>query len=240
MMRAALVFLTVIGRSTAPTRRSLIWFPVIGALIGLAVGGVWTGTSHAWPVMVAAALTVAFDALLTGGLHWDGLADSGDGLLPALETERRLEVMTDPRIGAFGALAIAFVLLLRYSALLAGPVGVWIVAALWCASRALAVVVMSAGRYARSQGMADAFFATGGQRSQTAVATASLGLAISVPLSLIDRPGHGAAAIGAELATFGAMTWFANRRLAGYTGDVLGAQIVLGETIGLLVWAARW
>jgi cobalamin synthase len=68
----------------------------------------------------------------------------------------------------------------------------------------------------------------------------AVGLAISLPLALIDRPGHGAAALGAELLTIGGLTWLASRRLGGYTGDVLGAQIVLGETVGLLLWSAHW
>lgn len=239
-MRAALSFLTIAGRSQTPTAETLPWFPVIGALIGLAVGAIWVGAGHAWPVAVAAALALSADAVLTGGLHWDGLADTGDGLLPALPQERRIAVMTDPRIGAFGALTVGITLLLRFTTLGVGPSSAWIITALWCMSRAAVAVVVVFGRYARGEGLASAFHASTGSRRGRAVIITLVALAISLPLALITRPGHGAAALGAEVTTIAGVTWLASRRLGGYTGDVLGAQIVLGETAGLLLWCARW
>ncbi|HVW82211.1 MAG TPA: adenosylcobinamide-GDP ribazoletransferase [Mycobacteriales bacterium] len=239
-MRSALSFLTIAGRARTPSDRTLIWFPVVGALIGLAVGGIWVGTMHAWPPVVAAAIVLAADAVLTGGLHWDGLADCGDGLLPPLDRQRRLDVMSDPRVGAFGVLAIAALGLLRFAVLAAGPAKVWIVAALWCASRTVAALVTLLGRYARPGGLATGFQVEPAARVTPAALVAVLGIVISVVLALLDRPGHGVAALGAELLTMVAVTCLAYRRLGGYTGDVLGAQIVLGETAGLLLWAARW
>jgi adenosylcobinamide-GDP ribazoletransferase len=240
MMRSALSFLTIAGRATAPSPSTLLSFPVVGALLGLAVGGIWVGANHAWAGVVAAAVTLAADAVLTGGLHWDGLADTGDGLLAALPSERRLEVMADPRIGAFGVLTVAVVVLLRYSALATGPAVVWVIASLWCLSRTAVAVVALAGRYARDDGIATAFVSGLGARGWRVLSVAALGLAVSLPLALVDRPGHGIAALGAAAATTGALAWLAVRRLGGFTGDVLGAQIVLGETVGLLLWAARW
>ncbi|HEX3898709.1 MAG TPA: adenosylcobinamide-GDP ribazoletransferase [Mycobacteriales bacterium] len=239
-MRSALSFLTIAGRSSPPTVATLTWFPVVGTLVGLAVGGIWVGAEHAWPLVVAAAVTVAADSLLTGGLHWDGLADTGDGLLPPLSVERRLDVMRDPRVGAFGVLSVAVVIMLRFATLAAGPAKVWIVAALWCLARTAAALVVLLGRYARDEGMAGAFQPATGSRRWRAGAVGALGLVISVPLALLDRPGHGAAALGAELLTISSLGWLAHRRLGGYTGDILGAQIVLGETVGLLLWSARW
>jgi adenosylcobinamide-GDP ribazoletransferase len=239
-MRSALAFLTIAGRASSPAAGTLAWFPVVGALLGLAVGGVWVGAGHAWPLAVAAALALAADAILTGGLHWDGLADTGDGLLPALPVERRLAVMADPRIGAFGAVTVAVMVLLRFVTLGAGPASAWIIAALWCLSRATVALVVLFGSYARSEGLASAFHDTRRPRRGRALIVVVLGLAIAVPLALIKRPGHGLAALGAEVAAIAGLAWFAERRLGGYTGDVLGAQIVLGETIGLLLWSARW
>src|SRR3954451_21883132 len=112
-MRRALAFLTPlpVGRAGAPDRRSLAWVPVVGALIGLALGGIWWGAEHIWPPAVAAALVVLADLALTGMLHMDGLVDSADGLLPHAPTEGheeeggrqwRLDVMQQADIGAFG------------------------------------------------------------------------------------------------------------------------------------------
>jgi adenosylcobinamide-GDP ribazoletransferase len=238
-MRRAMGFLTVLGGASPPRPDAVLWFPIVGALLGLAVGGVWVGAGHAWPIVVAAAVAVTADALLTGGLHYDGLADTGDGLLPALSSERRLAAMTDPHVGAFGLLALVLVGLLRFAALAGGPAKVWIVAALWCASRAAAAVVLLVGRYARAEGLATAFRDAGSARLRAAVVIV-VGLVVSVPLAIVDRPGHGLAALGAAVVVAVGLVGVAHRRLGGYTGDVLGAGIVLGETAGLLVWSARW
>src|SRR5262249_51241339 len=102
-MRRALSFLTPFGGAAHPAPSALAWFPVVGALIGLGVGAVWWGARRAWPSPAAAAIALIADAALTGMLHLDGLADAADGLLPPLPRARRLEVMADPRLGAFGA-----------------------------------------------------------------------------------------------------------------------------------------
>jgi adenosylcobinamide-GDP ribazoletransferase len=238
-MRRAMGFLTVLGGAAPPSADAVLWFPIVGALLGLAVGGVWVGAGHAWPIVVAAAVPVAVDAALTGGLHYDGLADTGDGLLPALSAERRLVAMTDPHVGAFGLLALVVVVLLRFAAFAGGPAKVWIVAALWCASRAAAAVVLLVGRYARVEGLATAFRDAGSIRLRLA-AVLVIASAVSVPLAVVDRPGHGVAALGAAVVVVAGVVGVAHRRLGGYTGDVLGAGIVLGETAGLLVWTARW
>lgn len=237
-MRGALGFLTVLGRSAAPGPASLPWFPVVGVLLGLAVGLTWAGAEHVWPPLVAAAVVVAVDAVLTGGLHLDGLADSGDGLLPALLRDRRLAVMSDPRVGAFGVLCLATVLLLRWSALASAPVCVPVLAGLWCASRSLAAGAVLTQPYARAEGLASAFRAHRRKAPRTAVVVV-LGLAISGPLCLLGGTA-GAAALGAGLLGGAGVVAFARRRLGGYTGDVLGAAVVTTETVGLLVLAARW
>src|SRR5205085_224245 len=88
-------------------RRTLAWFPVVGALIGTVLGGVWWGAERLWPVPVAAALVVAADLALTGMLHFDGLMDSADGLLPHLTRDRRLDVMPQPDVGALAVALLA-------------------------------------------------------------------------------------------------------------------------------------
>src|SRR6476661_1157229 len=136
-MRRALAFLTPLGRATVPDQRTMSWFPVVGALVGTVVGCVWWGSDRLWPPAVAAALTIAADLALTGMLHFDGLADSADGLLPHMPRERRLEVMRKPDIGGFGVTAAGAVLFLRWSLLASIHPSVILIAALWCASRTL-------------------------------------------------------------------------------------------------------
>lgn len=237
-MRGALTFLTVLGRSAVPGPACLPWFPVVGALIGLVVGLAWLGADQLWPPLVGAAVVVAIDALVTGGLHLDGLTDSGDGLLPALARDRRLAVMSDPRVGAFGVLCLAIVLLLRWSALASAPVCVPALAALWCASRSLAAVAVLTQPYARAEGLASAFRADVGAGRRTALVVV-LGLGISGSLCLLGGNAALAALVAGLLGGAGVVA-FARHRVGGYTGDVLGAAVVTTETVGLLVLAARW
>ncbi|MDQ4089145.1 MAG: adenosylcobinamide-GDP ribazoletransferase, partial [Actinomycetota bacterium] len=78
-MRRALSFLTPLGGPVAPSPAALPWFPVVGAVLGLTLGGVWWLADRLWVAPVAAAVVVAADLALTGMLHFDGLVDSADG-----------------------------------------------------------------------------------------------------------------------------------------------------------------
>ena len=85
-------------------------FPVVGALIGAAVGLLCLGLRIVGvPDLPAAALAVAATAIVTGGLHEDGLADVADGFGGGSDAQkRRLEIMRDSRIGTYGVCASSF------------------------------------------------------------------------------------------------------------------------------------
>jgi adenosylcobinamide-GDP ribazoletransferase len=233
-VRRALAFLTPIGRGEPPTAATYDWFPLVGAVIGLAVGGVWWGAGEVWPPLVAAALALAADLALTGMLHVDGLADSADGLLPHLPRERRLSVMAAPDVGAFGVTVVVVVLLVRFAAFASTGSEPLVVAGLWCASRTVMAVAARSLRYARGTGLASAFL------GRPALPVAVLGAALAVTLAIVGDGVEGAAAVLAAVAGGGAVLRLGVRRLGGYTGDILGAAGVVGETAGLLVLAARW
>jgi adenosylcobinamide-GDP ribazoletransferase len=88
---------------------------------------------------------------------------------------------------------------------------------------------------ARPAGLASPFAAGRGGRWVVLA-----GLALSAGLAVAWRPGPGAVAVAAGTMAAGGVVWLAWRRIGGYTGDVLGAAGVVGETVGLLVAAARW
>src|SRR5688572_19455932 len=82
-VKDALSLLTTLGRRGGGlSARALPWFPVVGLALGGLLGGWWWLAEHWWPVAVAAVLVVFADLALTGMLHFDGLADSADALLP--------------------------------------------------------------------------------------------------------------------------------------------------------------
>lgn len=246
-MKAAIGFLTVVGGPSAPSARALPWFPVVGMLVGSAVGASWWAASQVWPPAVAAAVAVAADLVVTGALHFDGLADSADGLLaPGVDRERRLEIMASPGMGAFALAAGAAVLLLRWASLSAQEPSVLLVAGLWGTSRAAMALVVARGRPARHGGLASAFGQPGmGRRSGRSGQAVRAGLGIgglgaAAVLALGGRGAAGVLACGGVLVGVAAVVALGRRRLGGYTGDVIGAGAVVGETLGLLVGAARW
>jgi adenosylcobinamide-GDP ribazoletransferase len=238
-MRRALAFLTPLGGPATPSPAALAWFPVVGAALGLALGAVWWAAAEVWPPAVAAAVVVVADLALTGMLHLDGLVDTADGLLPHLDRERRLEVMADPRAGAFGVGVAGSVLLVRWVALSALSPRALLLGGLWCASRSAMALTTATVPYARPSGLAAAFVAGPGRRRTTEVAVAA-GLAGALGLGALGRGWGGAAAVAAVVAGAAGVVLLARRRLGGFTGDVLGAAGIVGETAGLLVAAARW
>jgi adenosylcobinamide-GDP ribazoletransferase len=238
-MRRALAFLTLFGGAAAPAPSALVWFPLVGALIGLGLGGIWWGADRLWPPLVTAALVVAADLVVTGLLHVDGLADSADGLIAPMTRVRRLDVMADPSTGAFGVATVVVVLMLRVAALSTITPAPLLLAGLWCASRTVMAVIARTLPYARSVGLVTAFL--GGRPLPLAVLGTLLASALAILGSghLVSR-AIGVLAVGGCLAAGGLVAAFAHRRIGGFTGDVLGAAGLIGETVGLLVLAARW
>jgi adenosylcobinamide-GDP ribazoletransferase len=243
-MRAALGFLTVVGGAAPPDRRATAWFGPVGALVGLAVGGVWWAAGELWSPMVAAVLAVATDAVLTGMLHLDGLADAADGLLPPVDRARRLAIMAAPDVGAFGVTALVLVQGARVAALATMTPDPLLVAALWAAARAGMALTMAKVPYVRDRGTASVF-----TREHDDAGTDDAPLAVSALATLVVAAAVVVAATGVlpgfataagAVAGFGAVVALAIRRVGGYTGDVLGAAGVVGETAGLLLAAARW
>jgi adenosylcobinamide-GDP ribazoletransferase len=233
-MRAALGFLTVVGGAAAPDRRAAAWFAPVGALVGLAVGLVWSGAAELWPPLLAAVLAVGADAVLTGMLHLDGLADAADGLLPPVDRARRLAIMAAPDVGAFGLVALLVVLLARVAALAALTPDPLLVAGLWAGARAGMALTMALVPYARAGGAASGF----ADRRTGPPALAGAG-ALAVVVATAGG-WAGVATAGALVAGFAAVVGLAVHRLGGYTGDVLGAAGVVAETVGLVAAAARW
>jgi len=204
-------------------------------LAGLAVAGigaltyaiaVWLGLA-AGP---AAALALAAMVLATGALHEDGLSDVADGFGGGRDRERKLEIMRDSRIGAYGAAALALSLLMRWNALAEIHGGWSVLAALVAAhgaSRGLLGVFMHGLPPARSDGLSAG---AGSVSRQTAMAGAALGALALLPLGL---DGFVSAAILLALV-FVAFAALCRRQIGGQTGDTAGALQQLAEIVVLL------
>jgi adenosylcobinamide-GDP ribazoletransferase len=233
-MSDALSLLTTFGRRGGELRPgALPWFPVVGAVLGAVLGGSWWLADRLWFEPLAAAIVVTIDLALTGMLHFDGLADSADGLLPHATRERRLAIMRAPDVGAFGVVIVALVLVLQVSALATRSVSIPLLIGVWAAARALIAGVPAFMNYARDAGMASGLLERAPRWPVLVIAPATAVAAIGTGVA-------GAAGVVVGVAAGAGVLFVARRRLGGFTGDVLGAAIVVVETVALVVAAARW
>lgn len=97
--------------------RSLLFYPVIGLLIGLVLFAV-ASFLHVLPVVLLSTIILVIWILLTGGLHLDGLADTADAWVGGFgDKENTLRIMKDPACGTFGVLSLIVICLIKWSAL---------------------------------------------------------------------------------------------------------------------------
>jgi adenosylcobinamide-GDP ribazoletransferase len=242
-LKAAAIFFTRVpiahdgSLTLADLRRAWRAVPAVGALIGLAGGIVFA--LALWlhlPAVAAALLAVLATAALTGALHEDGLADVADGMGGG-DPDRRIEIMRDSRIGAYGALALASSVGLRAAALaaIAGPGGaILALVAAHAVSRAAIPAVMSRFPPASEEGLG--FNAGTPERLSLAVA---VGFAAVLALIALG-PAAGVWALIAAAAAAVAVAALAQRLFRGYTGDVLGATQQAAEIAVLLAAAANF
>ena len=205
-------------------------WPLAGALVGLlaALAGS-IALMLGVPVELAAGLAITVQVIATGAMHEDGLADCADGFWGGHDTERRLEIMRDSRIGTFGVIAICLSVLLRWSLLATlfstGAVFGPIVAAA-ALSRVPMVALMCWLDPARPGGLAAS---VGRPDPETLVLAAAAGLLLA--LLFTGFAALPAAAI-AVLIGWG-VARIAMAKIKGQTGDVLGASQQLAE-LGIL------
>lgn len=243
-MLAALAFLTPlpVGAGRRPTGRTLLWFPLVGALLGGVLGVLWRLLDRVTlgQGLLVAILLVAADLALTGALHLDGLVDSADGLFAPVEggerRARRLAIMAGPEIGTFGLATGVLALLLRVASIaqLPSPRPLLLIG-LWCASRTVMACVAAALPYARLEGGVASAFLEG---MPEALIIGIPGVLLAVAAAAGDGI-RGPLAVMAGLVAALGVALFARRRIGGFTGDVLGACGFVCETVGLIVATAR-
>jgi adenosylcobinamide-GDP ribazoletransferase len=225
--------------------RAILWLPGIGLLLGGLGAGVMlaagslnsTGPGR----LLGAALAVAVIAVLTGGLHLDGLADTADGLGSRRPAAAALDIMRRSDIGPMGVGALVLVLLIQVTAVAAIPRLPLAAAALVLAevTGRVSVVVATSSPAARPGGFGAlvADRTTAAERALTvgalACAVAAAGVTASGPALAL----RGLAAVVAGLLAGWLLQRTARRRLGGMTGDVFGAILQVGATAALVAAA---
>ncbi|MBX7265961.1 adenosylcobinamide-GDP ribazoletransferase [Micromonospora sp. Llam7] len=237
--RLALTTLTIlpmragrIDRGTAGTAMALA--PAVGALLGVPLAGVLLLLDTVTAPLVAAGITVAAGALLTRGLHLDGLADTVDALGSYRRGPAALEIMKKPDVGPFGVVALVLVLLVQAAALaeLAGRSRPAVFAAVVTATAAGRLGVALACRRgvpaARPEGLGALVAGTIGP---VALLAGTAAVAVPAVAAVPERPWQGPLAVLVALAVAAGLLRHVVRRLGGITGDVLGATVELVTTL---------
>lgn len=217
-------------------------FPFAGIVIGFvpALALLLLLGLHADPLM-AALIALSIQVLATGALHEDGLADTADGIGGGKSREHSLVIMKDSRIGTYGAIALILSFAIRAAALAAIARHA---TPLTSALAIPAVAALSRGAIAwhwqrLPPAKADGVAASTGQPDETAmqIALASAGLVAA----LLIWPAFGLRPLVASLLAPGiaglAFTAFIRRKLAGHTGDTLGAMQQICEIASLCALA---
>jgi cobalamin 5'-phosphate synthase/cobalamin synthase len=236
---AAVAFLTRIpvGRwvafSSQDVSRSAAWFPTVGALLGgLECLAAWLLRPNL-PAMVTAVFLVAFDVLLTGALHYDGLADSADGFGGGKSRDDILRIMRDHAIGSYGGVALVLAIGMKVAALaavLGGAAWPLAIVAAPMLGRWAILLLSAALPYARQS----ASVVVGMGRKALVWGSLFTGLALA-----LGRDPHLWAAAAVVLLLAAILGLYFRHKVGGVTGDTLGATAQIAEVAVLVVFVWR-
>jgi adenosylcobinamide-GDP ribazoletransferase len=221
-----------------PLGRALGWFPAVGLLLGGLLAAADLVLSVVLPRPLVDAFLLVLLALLTGGLHLDGFMDTCDGLFSLRSPEDRLAIFRDSRVGSFGVVGAAMLLLTQWAALgaLPAPARPAILLVTLAAARWTMVYAIAAFPYGRVEGLGWRFKEQAGGRALLAATLVAAGAAVLL-LGLA-----GLAALGLAAVTTWLFARYCLGRLPGLTGDTYGALDELVETLLLVALPVllRW
>jgi adenosylcobinamide-GDP ribazoletransferase len=219
------------GAMLLPLADTVRAWPVVGLFIGALAGlALWLSASAGLSPLAASFAALIVAALATGALHEDGLADVADGFGGGADKSKKLRIMHDSHIGAFGVLALVLVVGFKAASLSGFNNPVLAASALLVGhtlSRAMLPMLMVVLPPSSRSGLG---YAAGRPNRENAAMAAAIGVLVAV-LAL----GFGPGLVAAVIAALGvaAVGWLAKRHIGGYTGDVLGAAQQVAEALVL-------
>lgn len=230
----AVQFLTVlpIPGDTATPGKSAEFFPVTGALLGAACGGVFQLFRSPLGSSLAALFAISLLIAVTGGLHEDGLADCADAIRAGRTREKMLAILKDSRIGVYGAVALILCLGIRWQALTEMQVNPLIGLASAIALSRSSLVILGKTTKALGSGLGALFSTELTRAASVFVSLEMLGAAV-----MCGWRGFPMLLSTAGLIAL-ARTYFI-RRLGGVNGDCLGATCLTVESVNLVILAWR-
>jgi adenosylcobinamide-GDP ribazoletransferase len=213
--------------------RSLVFFPLVGLLLGLFLAGLDRVLALLLPPAVTSALLLAALVVLTGALHLDGFIDTCDGLASRGSPLDKRAAMRDSRVGALGVVGALSLILIKYASLISLPDGSRIISLVLMPllGRWAMVYAVFRCRYASPDGVGKVFKENA---SGPGLAVATL-IAVVPALAFLQLQGL-AVLLGTWLLVW---LWagLLNRKFNGLTGDNYGAtnEVVEVATLVLLL-----
>jgi len=210
--------------------KSMVYFPLVGFALGFILVNADKGLLWMFPHTIVNAVLLVILVLLTRALHVDGLADTLDGLMGGYDSQSRLHIMKDSRIGTAGVIGIVLLLLVKYLALnnLFSSSKVEALLTAPMLARWSQTLMVYKANYGREEGMGSAFVGHLRGNSMIAAFAAAFGLSIWVN-------GWIALYLVVGVLVFTLLgKWYLVKRLGGVTGDAIGAISELNEVLVLL------
>lgn len=232
--------------SAAALRSAPLFFPLVGMLIGGFTAALVGLSMLWWPIWLAVVLALAAEAMLTGALHEDGLADFCDALGGGRTREGALEILKDSRIGTYGTLALGFGVTLRAGCLISiiadyGPQQwvYWAAAVIASAAVSRWVIVLAMVLVPPVPQRESLSRDVGSTVSWTGFALSGVGAAAPLAWFAYLMPASGLLALVLVALAVAALLSLIRRRLGGITGDCLGCIGYVAQVLVLLAAAAR-
>ena len=221
------------------TEHALAVFPLVGLVEGFLMAA-WGHVANliGLPMAIVACVLVAIPVAVTGGIHLDGLVDTSDALSSYAPREKKLEIMHDPRAGAFGAIAVALYLVMQFALFTMLPLTAGVFLSLMCSlvlSRALSGLAVECWPGARADGMAVSLSPA---KKRPGIVTPLAVFAVAASAGMIAFcQVIGACMVVAALAVFAWYRHVAISRFGGVTGDTAGWFLQWAELAMLAVLA---
>jgi cobalamin 5'-phosphate synthase/cobalamin synthase len=203
------------------------WFPMVGLLLGAICAALATVLREHLPGPLVAVILVVCEALLTGALHFDGLADTADGFGGGQSRDDILRIMRDHCIGSYGGTALALLAawkIAAYSALLQRDHWFLAIILIPAIGRWSILMLSAALPYARTTASVVREIGKG------ALVWGTLTVAVALGTSRMWRAG---AASGIAIVVTAGFGLYCRRKIGGITGDTLGANVHLCECAAL-------
>lgn len=215
--------------------QSIRYFPLVGSVVGIVGASVFMLCMLVFSQGVSVTAALISMIAVTGALHEDGVSDFFDGFGGAYTRERILEIMKDSHVGAYGVISLVLLLLAKFSLLTSitpEKVPLVLIAA-HASSRFVAVALMRSSSYVRTENSKSAHSRL--SLSRTTVVTAFVfGV---LPLVFIPPLVSAVAAIVYAIILF-ALKHYVEKKIGGFTGDVLGTLQQFCEIAFYLVYTA--